>query len=148
PGELRIWDITGMQPDLELKGHTNHVACGAFHPDGTMLATGGGDNSVILWDLAPTRKGGPAGERVLKHDNQLRAVRFSPDGKVLAASDEGGKVRLWDPFTGQLLKTIDAHTLPAYNLAFSGDGKTLVTCAGNWRTRSHGEVNFWDVATG
>jgi WD40 repeat protein len=139
-GELRIWNIAGLRPEIELRGHTGYVSCGAFHPDGTMLATGSGDKTVIVWSLAQ--------KRVLKHDDVVRAVRFSPDGTLLAASDESGKIKLWRPLTGELVRTIDAHDLPVYNLAFSQDGQSLATCAGNWRTNSHGEVKFWEVTSG
>src|SRR5262249_929658 len=41
PGELRIWDLGGLYPQHELKGHSNAVTCGAFQPNGTLFATGG-----------------------------------------------------------------------------------------------------------
>jgi WD40 repeat protein len=148
PGEMRAWNLAGLAANLELKGHSNSVTCAAFSPNSRLLATGGADKTVVLWDLAPTQKGLMPDKRTLNHDNQLRCVRFSPDGKLLAAGDESGRVRLWDPLTGQLLRTIEAHSLPAYNLAFSKDGQTLVTSAGNWREQTHGEVKFWDVASG
>jgi WD40 repeat protein len=148
PGELRAWSLAGLYPQHELKGHSAGATCGAFQPNGTLFATGSADKTVVVWDLAPTRKGLLPDKRTLNHEQQLRYVRFSPDGKILAAADEGGRVRLWDPLTGQLLREIAAHPLPAYGLTFSKDGRTLVTCAGNWRDKTHGEVKFWDVATG
>src|SRR5262249_35380327 len=148
PGELRIWDLGGLYPQHELKGHSGAVTCGAFQPNGTLFATGGSDKTVVIWDLAPTQKGLLPDKRTLSHEDQLRCVRFSPDGKLLAASDEKGPVRLWNALTGQLVRTIEAHALPTYGVTFSKDGQTLVTCAGNWRTNSHGEVRFWEVASG
>ncbi len=34
-----------------LEGHGSHVAAGAYSPNGKLLATAGGDKSILLWDV-------------------------------------------------------------------------------------------------
>jgi len=75
-----------------LRAHGNSVYSIAFSPDGKMLASGGKDGSVILWDL---QKGQQLGEPLMGHDESVRDVAFSPDGKMLASKGEDESALLW-----------------------------------------------------
>jgi WD40 repeat protein len=71
----------------------------------------------------------------------LYRVVFSPDGRRLAgASFHGGSVKVWDARTGQELLALAAHTSQVHGLAYSADGRRLVT--------SDGEIHVWDAASG
>jgi WD40 repeat protein len=148
PGEMRIWDVAGFQANFQMKGHTNPVTCGAFSPDGKLLATGARGGSVLVSKIESAGKGKPIEKLNLKQNNALSSVCFSPDGRTLAAGDEVGQVKLWNPLTGDLVRAIDAHSTPVHALAFSSDGQTLVSAAGDSQSQGNGEVKFWDVASG
>ena len=99
-GALAILDNEDIQLfDVEANrflGHFQHygkwtAGCLCFSPDGRMLASGGGDNSVKLWDAV-------TGElrNTLHLDAHLCSLAFSPNG-TLACGDLGGGVTLfWD----------------------------------------------------
>ncbi len=78
-------------------GKTDLVYALAFSPNDQVLASGGDDFKVRLWELR-TRQvirilDGPQG--------QVRAVRFSPDGRTLAAGADDGVIYFWDVPTGK-----------------------------------------------
>jgi WD40 repeat protein/serine/threonine protein kinase len=81
-------------------------------------------------------------------DSSLWCVAFSPDGTTCATGHEDGAVRSWDRASGQLLQTLTGHKLPVYHLAYSPDGKHLVSGGGvNTDRRNEGELLLWDTGT-
>jgi hypothetical protein len=82
------------------------------------------------------------------------AFAFSPDGRRLAAGGgEGdfdlntpGHVILFDVASGERAAVIDGHPRPVYIIAFSPDGRCVVSADRSWKK----EVGFryWELATG
>ena len=74
-----------------LARHEDWVTSIAASPDGSLVATGGGDDTVRIFPLA----GGPA--RVLRgHRDMIRGLVFSRDGQRLASVGFDSAVRVWD----------------------------------------------------
>src|SRR5262249_40076518 len=105
-----------------LAGHTNFVLSVAFSPDGKTLASGSGDKTIILWDVASRQ---PLGAPLTGHTDSVRSVAFSPDGKTLASGSGDKTIILWDVASRQPLGApLTGHTDSVWSVAFSPDGKT------------------------
>jgi WD40 repeat protein len=77
----------------------------AFSRDGRLLAGGGADGRVRLWDAAT----GEHRVTLNAHAGGVWAVAFCPGGRLLASGGADGKVRLWDAATGEHRRTLTGH---------------------------------------
>jgi len=132
-------DVTLLQASTwqEVRSFAHSGACLAFSRDSRLLATGGGDGKVRLWDVATGRE-----IRNFPGDKfSVKAVALSPDGRYLAAGGIEGAVTLWNLATGG---SIPARTggPQVEAVAFSPAGGYL---ASGSRDRT---VRLWDVESG
>jgi RNA polymerase sigma factor (sigma-70 family) len=150
-GVIRLFSVATGKETGRLGGHKYAVFGLAFAPDGKALASAGPDNTIRLWDLATGKE-----VRQFFQDGQRfpSRVAFSPDGRVLAtgASDPGSDqtLRFWEVPTGKLRHAVrlGPRGTGAFDLAFSPNGKLLVTVGGSPAPQTPGEVRLWDVASG
>jgi WD40 repeat protein len=106
-GSLRLWEFNAEAGPEErlvesqaghiLRGHTKPVNSVAFSPDGSLLASGSGDATLILWQVEE------AAPRVVYrgHSGPVTSVSFTPDGNLLASASEDGTIRLWEVKQGE-----------------------------------------------
>ena len=106
--------------------------------------------ALALTFSAPARAADPVVIR--GHKDRINVVAFTPDNKTVATGSTDKTVRVWDAKTGKELLSLEAHTGAVTGLAFSFDGKKLVT--GGYGPRQKGtevftgEVKVWDVSSG
>ena len=137
---MRLWDLaTGRSADSLLERHKGMVVALAFSPDGSLLATTGGeDKEIRLWSVETVRT-----EAVLAgHLWDVLSVAFSPDGETLASGSADGTIRLWSVDEALHTGTLEGLGTWVQALAFSPDGSMLASGGRN------GEVRLWDLAAG
>src|SRR5262249_12719702 len=120
--------------------HGSWIACAAFAPEGKLLASGGADRAVRLWDPATGKE-----LRRFDHDEAGGSVASSPDGRTLVSADQGA-VHLWEVATGKerFRLTDRAGNGRCYFccVSLSPDGQTLA--AGD----AFGFICLWEASTG
>jgi WD40 repeat protein len=55
PHKIRFWDVATGKESFQLQGHDSNVNSVAFSPDGSRLASGLRNSTVLLWDLTAVR---------------------------------------------------------------------------------------------
>jgi WD40 repeat protein len=133
-----------------LQGHGGQVYRVRFSPDGKQLASGSGDKSVVVWDVAKREQ-----KWTLSCDGVVLDVAFAPDGKTLATAsgtdNDAYLIKLWDPATEKERATLAGQAHPIHWLRFAREGRTLVSASSPINVAAagadRGEVCFWDVGT-
>jgi len=95
------------------------TTCIAYSPDGSQIAIGNSEGTLIVWD---TESGRELFTQAA-HTNGINSLAFSPDGRYLATSSPEDKTKVWDltPEGSREWRTITGFLIP--NIAFSPDGK-------------------------
>ncbi|MBL7040061.1 MAG: protein kinase [Pirellulaceae bacterium] len=116
---VRSWTIATY-------GHSCGVSAMAYSPSGQLLATGGADGIVRLWDASARQ----LIRALVGHAVGVRSLAWSPHGNILASGDSAGMVRIWDGGSGRLLRVMegprpDPNWSAVDALAWSPNGKML-----------------------
>jgi WD40 repeat protein len=136
PGTITVFSFDGTRRLFQLE---DSFTAFEFSPDSKSLMTLEGDR-LRFWEVA---SGNPRSTIALKHDiwRTWQNAHLSPDGKKIALTNGGNDIIWLDAATGKLLDPWKGCSHWVRPLAFSRDGKTVVS--GDW-----GVVRVWDAATG
>jgi WD40 repeat protein len=89
---VRLWQVGKRAEPRVLGGHAHHAWSLAFSGEGRLLATGGWDGAVRLWDPH-------TGRELARYDwglGRVNAVAFAPDGMTAAAAGSSPEIVIWD----------------------------------------------------
>lgn len=128
---------TAQKPQLVVQtGHGETIYALAISPDKKLLASGGIDQKVIIWDIAS----GKQLYSLTEHTQAVLSLAFSHDNKLLASGSADGSVKIWDVARGVRVENITLQSKGVACVAFSLDGKKLAIAGAN------NVINIWDIA--
>jgi WD40 repeat protein len=160
---LRLWDVNTGQELFRFEGETQSINGAVFTPDGRFVLTAGEWRCVLLWDVEQRK----LLRRFATPESTPISIAVSPDGRMVAtghnarAPQEGeffdpdhSVVCLWDVETGQLIRKLRGHSAPVNAVAFSPDGRYVVSGSGGhhyaetYAAAKDNSLRLWDVTTG
>lgn len=119
---------------------TDEMLAVAFHPNGKLLAFGGADSIVHVWNTGSGKETATLKDQA----GWINGLGFSIDGKILASSSADGTVFIWDPATWkEIFRLPQTPTDPVNGLAFSPDGEFLAFAVGG---QTEHAIRSWRVA--
>lgn len=149
---MRIYGLNGPKPELQrtLKPHTTPVITSVIDATGTLLATGGADGTIKVWDI----RGGFVTHTFHGHGGVISALHFFQNhaergsqlkGKrksvgadqsmvdsstfFLASGSEDGKIRVWNLQARKSIASLDSHVSVVKSLDFSERKQTLLSAS-------------------
>ncbi|KAF8705830.1 hypothetical protein HU200_031038 [Digitaria exilis] len=129
-----------LQEMSSAQASTSSVLCCHFSSDGKLLATGGHDKKVLLWNGETLTQKSTFEE----HSLLITDVRFSPNTPRLATSSFDKTVRVWDlDNQGYSIRTFTGHSASVMSLDFHSNKDDLIcSCDGD------NEIRFWSIKHG
>jgi WD40 repeat protein len=125
----RVWDTaTGTQLARPLVHHAPVLAV-AVSPKGDLVAAGGRDQDVLVWQFPGIRlKWTLSG-----HSGAVKGLVFSDDGTKLAAASDDGTIRIWLSSTGEQVGVIQSAGHDITSFAMASHGGVLATASSDSR---------------
>jgi WD40 repeat protein len=83
---IRLWDLAARKqlPSIDPPGADGCATCAAISPNGKLVASVGGLQRVVLWNVAARTRLATLDFARAEYGPELMAVSFSPDGRSLA----------------------------------------------------------------
>jgi WD40 repeat protein len=135
-GPVALWDLETLEKIKDLSGTGGYDTSDPyFSPDGQLLAADLA-SGLYLWRISD-------GKLIWNEINNSMAIAFSPDDRYWAYSDinDNNKVFLSLPDGSEIVRSMEGHQGPVWELLFSPDSQLLVSTDGL-------DIRVWDVEDG
>src|SRR6056297_129076 len=120
------------------KAHNKNAFAVAVSNDGEVIATGGRDQVIRLWNTRNLEQIG-----TLEHRG-VKSLRFSFNDRFLISGAWDNQVKIWNVEDRELIQTHRVHSDDIHSISFSENGKHMAT-SGYGDSLKFWELNQWNV---
>jgi WD40 repeat protein len=158
-GAVRLWDMDTGKVIAKWMGHTDSVISVYWSRDGRRVLSGSKDGTVRQWDVEGETWDVKSGETILASietgHEWVWAVVYSPDMSLIATAGRDRpwdkacnecSIQIWDAKTGKLVATLKGHTREVTCLAWTKDGKTLISGSYDYSIRTWNATKWEQIA--
>ena len=133
----KVWDVISNTMTL-LAGHTGIIHRADFNFDGRVVATGGADGKVLLWNT----ESGQIQLEIEAHEYSIDNLAYHPNKQQVATTSASENcVKLWDTGSGiESAKIVVGHIIN--DLDYNKDGSKIVTAD------QSGTIKIWTTNPG
>jgi WD40 repeat protein len=155
-GLVRLWDMDTRKVIAKWTGHAGTVRSVCWSRDGRQVVSGSEDGTVREWDV---EKGETILGPIETGHKHVFTVVYSPDMTMFATGgygepspDTDSAIKIWDLKTGKLAATLKGHTQSVMCLAWTPDGKALISGSSDdsirtWNTSNWKQITVLDGHT-
>jgi WD40 repeat protein len=141
-----IYGLVEREPVVEqvstINAHSGTIWAVDYSPDGKLIASGGTDNVLKIWDSVS----GELLQSLTGHNGWIIDLTFSPDGSQILTAGEDDVAILWDVATGNQIQrfpeSYPGRGSSLWSVDFTPDGSKICTGSEN------GNVKIWDKDSG
>ena len=118
-----LWGLNPTKDLVTLIGHDAAVNTLKFSPDNSILATGGDDNQLLLWNVKKSLllEGEIEPIKLLGHKGKIVDLAFSKDGKKIFSASWDGTIGVLDVNEKRNIKFMKGHKGPVYSIQLNKD---------------------------
>ena len=137
-----LWEFDKIKEVQQLIGHDAAVNVAKFSGSGKLLATGGDDAQIFIWNTEELNNIKNSPTILSSHTAKIVDIDFSNDERKLASAGWDHSIKIWDTVTGKLINSIVGHNGPVNAVNFSNDGKHLYSAGYD------GTIRLWNIIEG
>jgi WD40 repeat protein/serine/threonine protein kinase/cytochrome c-type biogenesis protein CcmH/NrfG len=135
---LTLFELGDGRRLRSLRTHPGVATCIDVSPNGRLVASGGSDRSLRLWNLET----GECESTLQGHKAFISGVAWHPTEPWVVTASADGTLMIWDADRGSRVQVLKGHRGPVRDLVLDGD-RNLAFSAGD-----DGTVGVWDVVSG
>ncbi|KAL3651768.1 Scytalone dehydratase [Castilleja foliolosa] len=135
-GTLKMWDVRTDKCVATVGRCSSAVLCMEYDDSSGILAAGGRDAVVNIWDIRAARQM----HKLLGHSKLIRSIKMVGD-TVITGSDDW-TARMWSVSQGSCDAVLDSHESPVLSVEYSVEDKGIITGSND------GVLRFWETDDG